>query len=109
MTQYPPPMGVQQSPQGQMMQPHRGGLILALGILGLLACFICGIFAWMMGNQDEKMMNAGMMDPSGRGMTQAGKIIGMISVILACLGVVMAIIWIIFAVLLAGAAAASGN
>ncbi len=107
MSQYPPPMAVQQPPQGQMMQPHRGGLILALGILGLLVCFICGIFAWMMGNQDEKMMNAGVMDPTGRGMTQAGKILGLISVILACLGLVIAIVMLIFSVIAAAAASAN--
>ena len=42
-----------------MMKPHRGGVILALGILGLLVCAILGIFAWIMGNNDLAEMRAG--------------------------------------------------
>lgn len=70
------------SPEEPPVRPHRGGVVLALGILGILCCFICGIIAWVMGNNDLKEMAAGKMDPAGRGLTQAGKICGMISVIL---------------------------
>ena len=39
-TQIPEaPAGPQYSTQ-QMLRPHRGGLILALGILGIVCCFI---------------------------------------------------------------------
>ena len=72
----PPPMS------GSGARPHRGVLILVLGILGLVVCAIIGIFAWTMGSADLKEMDAGRMDPSGRGMTKAGKICGMIAVIL---------------------------
>jgi hypothetical protein len=72
------------------MKPHRGVLILILGILSFV---LCGIFsaipAWVMGSGDLKQMDAGTMDPAGRGMTQAGKILGMIAVILTILGVVV--------------------
>ncbi|MBN2182674.1 MAG: hypothetical protein JW715_12250, partial [Sedimentisphaerales bacterium] len=55
-------------PQAQMpMKPHRGTLILILGILGLVCCVICGIIAWVMGNTDLREIDAGRMDPSGRG------------------------------------------
>jgi hypothetical protein len=92
-TQIPvAPAGPQYSTQ-QTVRPHRGGLILALGILGLVCCFICGIIAWVMGSNDLKEMAAGRMDPSGQGMTQAGKICGMISVILQIVGLV---IWLLF-------------
>ena len=88
-TQVPvAPIGSQPSMQ-QPLRPHRGGIILALGILGLVCCFICGIIAWVMGNNDLKEMAAGRMDPSGQGMTQAGKICGMISVILQIVGFVL--------------------
>jgi hypothetical protein len=91
-TQVPvAPIGPQYSTQ-QTLRPHRGGLILALGILGLVCCFICGIIAWVMGSNDLKEMAAGRMDPSGQGMTQAGKICGMISVILQIVGFV---IWLL--------------
>lgn len=76
----------------QQLMPHRGGLILALGILGIVCCFICGIIAWVMGNGDLRQMDAGRMDPSGRGLTQAGKICGMVSVILQIVGFV---IWLL--------------
>jgi uncharacterized membrane protein YidH (DUF202 family) len=55
-------------------------------------CFICGIIAWVMGNNDLREMAAGTMDPAGRGLTQAGKICGMISVILVIVGL---FIWLL--------------
>jgi len=86
------------------MKPHRGVLILILGILSFV---LCGIFsaipAWVMGSGDLKQMDAGAMDPAGRGMTQAGKILGMIVVILTILGVVVFVALMALG-LLAGAA-----
>jgi ABC-type Fe3+ transport system permease subunit len=74
------------------MQPHRGTMILVFGILGLVCCIIFGILAWIMGNNDLKEMDAGRKDPSGRGLTQAGKILGMVACILAIIGVIIQII-----------------
>jgi hypothetical protein len=72
------------------MKPHRGVLILILGILSFFGCSIfTAIPAWVMGNSDLKEMDAGTMDPAGRGMTQAGKILGIIAVVLAILTVVV--------------------
>ena len=66
----------------------RGGLVLALGILSLTtSCFILGIIAWVMGNNDLADMDAGVMNPTERGLTNAGRIIGMISTILAIIGI----------------------
>jgi len=76
----------------QPIRPHRGGVILALGILGIVCCFICGIIAWAMGSSDLKEMDAGTRDSSGRGLTQAGKICGIVSVILQFAGL---IIWLL--------------
>jgi len=81
-------IGPQYSTQ-QTLRPHRGGLILALGILGIVCCFICGIIAWVLGSSDLKEMAAGRMDSAGQGLTQAGKICGMISVILQIFGFVL--------------------
>jgi len=88
----PPIQPVQAYPVGQPMRPHRGVMILVFGILGLVCCFIFGIVAWVMGNGDMREMDAGRMDPSGRGLTQAGKICGIISVALAILGIVIGIL-----------------
>jgi hypothetical protein len=74
------------------MKPHRGTLILVLGILGLICCPITGIISWIMGSADLKEMDAGRMDPAGRGNTRAGKICGIISVILLIAQVVLIVI-----------------
>jgi hypothetical protein len=74
------------------MKPHRGTLILVLGILGLLFCQILGIPAWIMGSNDLKEMDAGTMDPSGRSVTNAGRICGIIAVVLLILSAVLGII-----------------
>jgi hypothetical protein len=65
-------------------KPHRGTLVLVLGILAIVfnICLVPGVLAWTFGNQDLKEMDAGMMDPSGRGMTQAGKIMGIVGTVL---------------------------
>jgi len=72
------------------MAPHRAGTILTLGIISLLCLpIIFGPMAWIMGNNDLKEMEAGRMDPSGEGMTRAGKICGIISIALmiaSCVG-----------------------
>ena len=69
------------------MKPHRATLILIFGILGLVGiCWPLGIVAWVMGNGDLKEMDAGAMDPSGRSMTNAGRICGIIGTILLIIG-----------------------
>ncbi len=80
-------------------KPHRGVLILVFGILSWAVCLIFGILAWVWGNTDLQEMDAGRMDPSGRGLTQAGRIIGMISVLLT-----VAVILLLVVLLLAGVA-----
>jgi len=83
------------------MKPHRGTVILVLGILGLLICGPLAIAAWVMGSSDLKEMNAGTMDPAGRGNTQVGKVCGIIGTILMVVGLVI----VILAMLLGGFAA----
>jgi hypothetical protein len=87
MTQMQTPGGYQAPPVP--LKPHRGTTILVLGILGLVACGICGIIAWVMGNQDLKEMDQGIMDPAGRGNTSAGRICGIISVVLSIVAIVV--------------------
>jgi hypothetical protein len=57
-----------------------------------------------MGNADMAEMDAGTMDPEGRGMTQAGKICGIISVCLAILGLLL---WLLGMIIGVGATAVS--
>ena len=74
------------------VKPHRGTLILILGILSLVICGLVGIAPWIMGNADLKEIDAGTMDPSGRGATNAGRICGMIATILTAIGLVVGLI-----------------
>jgi hypothetical protein len=65
-------------------EPHRGTLVLVLGILSLVIGYIglpLGIAAWMMGRNDLAKMKTGAMDPEGRGLTQAGWVCGIIGTI----------------------------
>jgi hypothetical protein len=73
-------------------QQHRGSTILVLGILGLAVCFILGIFAWTMGNEDLQKMRAGRMDRSGQGLTEAGRICGMVAVLWQVFGILIFIL-----------------
>jgi phage FluMu protein Com len=67
---------------GSRLDAHRGGLILAFGILGWVVCFPFGIAAWIMGNHDLREMEAGRMDRSGEGLTRAGKILAIVQICL---------------------------
>jgi hypothetical protein len=83
------------------MKPHRGTLILVLGILGLIICGPLAIVAWILGANDLKEMDAGMMDPAGRGNTQAGKICGIIGTILLIIGILVVGLFFMFGVVAA--------
>jgi phage FluMu protein Com len=82
-------------------RPHRGGLILTFGIVGILCCMPFGIAAWVMGASDLSEIRAGRMDPSGKSTTRIGMILGMVSVGLA-------ILWVLINVGLLAVAAARG-
>jgi hypothetical protein len=68
--------------------PHRGGMILAFGILAILpTCMpIFGPLAWIMGSNDLAQIRAGTMDRDGEGLTQAGRILGIVTTMLILLG-----------------------
>jgi DNA-directed RNA polymerase subunit RPC12/RpoP len=61
------------------VQPHRGVLVLVLSILGITTfCAACSVVAILLGRHDLKAMKAGKIDPSGRGLTLAGIILGLV-------------------------------
>ena len=73
-------------PRRSRYAPHRGGTVLAVGIVSLvtilMVCPLCGfigISAWVMGRNDLREMREGRMDPAGRGSTQAGYVMGIIA------------------------------
>ncbi len=84
------------------MKPHRGTLILVLGILSLLLCQLLGIAPLIMGNADLKEMDAGSMDPEGRQLTQVGRILGIVALVLMGVGLIIGILMLV----LGGAGAA---
>ena len=63
------------------LAPHHGVLVLVLGILGL-CCGFAGLAAFIVGIIDIGKMNKGKMDPSGKGLTMAGMIIGLVTFVL---------------------------
>ena len=59
------------------MKPHRGPMILALGVLALMGIVPLGPIAWWMGMHDVMLMDDGQMDPSGKVTTDIGRFLGM--------------------------------
>jgi hypothetical protein len=76
---------VPDSARPRRLHPHRGTLVLVLGILSLVACGLLGLPAWIMGSADLKAMRAGRMDRSGETHTQIGMILGIIACALMAL------------------------
>ena len=84
---------------GGYLAPHRGGLVLVLGLLGVMGCPLFSFVAWIMGSHDLREMRAGRMDKSGEGPTLAGMIFGMIvSLLWIGASIVLAAILLIVAV-----------
>lgn len=74
----------QEAPRRDSM-PHRGGLVMTLGILGLVFLPFCGLVgltlslcAWWMGRTDLARMREGVMDREGETNERVGVICGMI-------------------------------
>jgi hypothetical protein len=83
------------------VKPHRGAMILAFGIIGIVLSPPCccpivglpfGIAAWVMGSGDLAGMEAGRMDVGGRGLTQAGKICGIVAVVISILAMIAGVV-----------------
>lgn len=69
------------------VEPHRGQLILTLGILGCVPvfCFL-GLFAMSLGQHDLNRMRDGYMDRSGETQTRMGFRLGVMASVLLFLG-----------------------
>jgi endogenous inhibitor of DNA gyrase (YacG/DUF329 family) len=72
------------------LEPHRGTVILVLGILSIclgMGCIgiILGPIAWSMGAADLRAIRQGRMDPAGMGTTKAGYTCGIVGTILSAI------------------------
>jgi hypothetical protein len=87
-------------------EPHRGTLILVLGIIGLVACPVIGVAAWIMGKGDLKKIDAGEMDREGRQLTQVGMILGIVATVLLVLQFMLLLVYaVVFGIVIANAPA----
>jgi hypothetical protein len=83
------------------VEPHRGSLVLVLGILSIVLPFVgivLGPIAWILGSQDLSEIHAGRMDPEGEGSTSAGRICGIIGTILHIVGVLSCFLYFLFVI-----------
>jgi len=81
----------------ETLEPHRGGLILAMGITAVIlsCCYVpFGVVPWVMGARDLARMRAGEMDPAGRSLTQAGQVCGIVGTAASALNLLLtAVLW----------------
>lgn len=91
---YTAPRTVNPTVRTSSYQPHRGGTILAFGIIGIACCIIFAPIAWVMGQSDLGQIKAGRMDPNGRSLTQAGMVLGIIGTVILAAQVIFGAIGI---------------
>ncbi len=89
----------EQNPQPPALpvKPHRGRFLLILGILAVLTSPICigfivGIITWAVAGEDLRLMNWGRMNPAGRKMTRAGRILAIVGMSVTVL-LVVGLLW----------------
>jgi len=100
-----PPTGTYAQPSPFRGEPHRGALILVLGILSIVLCAILGPIAWILGKSDLAKIDAGRMDPEGRGITTAGMICGIVGTVFLVLGLLASCVYFALFIMMLGAAA----
>lgn len=77
------------------VKPHRGGVILTLGVLTLVFAFCCPVLCWIIGGigenmagKDLRMMSKREMDRAGLGQTQMGKTLADVGIALSILALI---------------------
>jgi hypothetical protein len=110
-------------------EPHRGGLVLTLGITSIVfgvvgaPFFLCwglggvpaavglalGIPAWIMGHRDLAMMREGVKDPAGRGSTNGGWICGIIGTCVCALVILISAAMLILMIIVIAASPGPGG
>lgn len=84
---------------GGFQASQNGPIILVLGILSWLSCPVFGIAAWILGNRELELASHLPIDQSDRAMVKAGRLLGMINVLLVLGGLFVAAgMFVLFAV-----------
>ncbi|HEY7315735.1 MAG TPA: hypothetical protein VH643_40775 [Gemmataceae bacterium] len=80
-------------------RPHRGGVVLTMGILAVvfgiccpLVCWIVGAIGLVMASTDLSQMSARQMDRSGQGITRAGQILSAVGIVIGILNAILGVI-----------------
>lgn len=89
-----PPPAPPAPPEPVKVQPHRGGLILGMGILGVFFPLFA-IAAVRMCADDEAMMEAGKMDKADGGLTSLGGTLGWLVVIAWGIALLVGALWLV--------------
>jgi hypothetical protein len=74
---------------GRYREQHRGGAILTMSIVGLILCQFIALASLIMAIIDLGKMRSGTMDPAGRGLTIAGLVVSIVSMVLWVLMMVL--------------------
>lgn len=83
--------------------------VLVLGILGLLLCQLVGPFAWKMGNQVVREIDASGGQYDGREMANIGRILGIVATVLLVVTVAIVILGALAVFLVAGVTTVSST
>ena len=94
---YPP-----QSPV--LPESDKAAMVFVFGILSVVMCQPLGIFAWVMGRNEQQRVDAGLVAPND--LLKVGTILGIVGTALFCLWCLFALVWVGFLVLAIGAGAA---
>lgn len=102
---YPPPPDQPYYHRQPPARDHPKAMTaMILGILSLVLCQLVGPFAWRIGGQTMREIDASGGQLGGRGLAQAGYILGVVATVLLIVAVVL---FVIFAVIAAISATAT--
>lgn len=90
--QPPKPMRTGEYPSSRAI------LALIFGILGLMSMGLFAIPAWILGKAERQAIESGASPDSGRGMAEAGYILGIIGVVLLGIAILFVLGWVAFIV-----------
>lgn len=94
-----PPPGAYGQPGYGMVQDHpKAVTVLVLGILGLVVCQVLSPFAWVMGNNVVREIDANPGYYGNRGTANAGRICGIVGTVILGLSLLLVVGFVILAV-----------